>query len=507
MNTYNMDNETLNIQISFQSLDNKDQLYLRELCRKHHKFTYSQTKGVDGCIQDVVYFIIDTTKEIDLKDVIIGGALWDLIKFITKAGYTGLMTLWANGKKRKYSKSEQLIKDLGNYISKIIYNSDTLYGVTEKCVMQYNKEYGENISLNLNSGFDEKYLQIDIENNTIFINRRIFVYLTSYFFGSSKLSHLYKLTWDLIQLDYIDEAEVLYSKFISELHKQKTRIEKFIGINPQWLTMQIYVTILHELGHHRYKIAPHEFEDRSIFVKVALTESIDNIEAAQDIQLILRNLSDLSEESEVKEALIAFYRQLLPELPAFYKEIASELLCDKDFVEELIVDYFAFEHLIDAVLATSDSKLILANILAALTANSWYIEYSKRLDTLSQNPNNSDKRERIALGFINHVQQRLRASVREHFISIYLKEISDDKNAMDLYKNLTTSVYLENNGNFDVGFLKDLDQYYVIMRQGTNPQYNDLNRDCLESKMNVVESEIISLISDGLANAHTLKEA
>ncbi len=492
----------LKFQICFQSLEDTDRDAICEICSKHKFFTHGKTKGVDGSIQDIVYFVIDTVNDLNYRDIIISGALWDLIKFILKKG-SGLMTLIVNGRKRKYSNGELLIKEFGNYISKIVCNSDTLYGVAEKCVIQYNKEYNENLSLNLNSSFDEKYLQIDIENNTIFLNSRIFIYLTSYFFGSAKLSHLYKLTWDFIQLDYIDEAEVLYSKFITEWEKQKERVENFLNINPQWLTTQIYLTILHELGHHRYKNAPYEFEERSIFVRIALEEIVKNIEANQSTEFVLRHLSELLDESKEKE-ILAFYREFLPELSLFCKEIAPELISDKNFLEELSVDFFALEHVTNAVLATTDSKLILANILAALTVNSWYIEYAQRLDTFSINPNNSDKQERLALGLVNYMQQSLRAAVREHFISLYLKEISNDKSAIDLYQNLTSCVYMENNGKLDIDFLKDMEQYYVLMRQNANPQSSSSNRDRLELKLNAVESKIISLILDGLVNAHNL---
>lgn len=143
-------------------------------------------------------------------------------------------------------------------------------------------------------------------------------------------------------------------------------------------------------------------------------------------------------------------------------------------------------------------------MLAAITVNSWYIEYAQRLDTYSINPEASDKKERIALCMVNYVQQSLRVKAREHFILTYLKDISDDKESMKLYQNLTTSVYSENNGELDIDFLKDLDKYYITMRSGNNFQTNNLNRDSLELKMETVESEIIRLLSDSLESEHKI---
>lgn len=301
-----MDKEVPKFQICFQSLEDNDRDEICEICNKHKIFSHNQTKGFDGCLQDIVYCVLETINNADYKDIIIGGALWDLMKFISKVSYSGFITLIINNKKRRYFKGELLIKDLGNLISKIICNSNTLYGIAEKCVTQYNKEFNENLSLNLNSLFDEKYLQIDIENNTIYMNRRIFIYLASYFFGSSKLSHLYKLTWDMILLDYINEAEVLYSKFITEWENQKERVKYFLNINPQWLTHQIYLTLLHELGHHRYKIAPCEFEENRMFVRIALMEIIENIETLYDVESELTHLSDLLDDSNEKTTVINF---------------------------------------------------------------------------------------------------------------------------------------------------------------------------------------------------------
>lgn len=462
--------ERYDIKICFKGLAEADRSKLRT--NFYQSFVRVSTiQGEGGIAQDILSFIIEVSNSTDIPSIIKDGIIYDLIKELSRFTFDGVvMTLIVNGRKYINQTIFDIKKKLGNILSKIVCDGDTLFGALEKCIDKYNEEYHEKVSLEKESFLEDYFLHIDLTNNIIHLNKNIFVYLTFFYFGSPKLSHLYILEKKLLSSGYIEEGKKVFNMLIEELNDKHDRIKKFLNINPQWITSQTLFAVMHELGHH---YASKHIDDNEIINMLipSLIQAInfeDNLLVDDEIRIDLKDMFD-------------------------------DLCNDMYFLNELKADYFAIEHLVGPVLLDG-LDFELATILASIFGHSTYIEYTMKNDSMLLFPHYYSKEERISSFTEKSLKCRVRLLVMAQIISIFLENITSNKEAMTLYDNLIREPYYSHCNDFDEDFLKKIDPYHECLRKGYNASYTPHSNSSIEQELTNMESGILNLITKNLSN-------
>lgn len=458
------------IKICFKSLDDADRSKLKtDLNKSSVRVSTIESEG--GIAQDILSFIIEASNSTDLPSIIKDGIVYDLIKELSKFTLDGvIMTLVVNGRKYINQTFFDIKKKLGNILSKIVCHGDTLTGVLEKCIDKYNEEYHEKISLEQESFLEDHFLHIDLSDNIIYFNQNTFVYLTFFYFGSPKLSHLYMLEKKLVSSGYNEEGKIVFDMLIEELKNEQDRIKEFLIINPQWITFQTLFAVMHELGHHHTS----KHNDDNEIVNMLLHSLIKAI----DLE------GNLIDNDEIRPYL---------------KDVTDGLCNDTHFLNELKADYFAIEHLVGPALLCG-LDLELANILASILGHSTYIEYTMKIDSMLLFPHDYSKEERILDFTEKTLKCRVRLLVIVQIISTFLENLTSNKEAMSLYYNLIKEPYYAHCNDFDEDFLKRIDPYHECLRNGFNNSNTLLSDSTIEQDLMDIESEILKLITKNLSN-------
>jgi len=465
-----------NIQICFKGLRASEWSNLKMHCNSSDIKTFS-TKSEDGIIQYIISFVLDMSDAIDVQQIVRDGVIYDLIKELSRLTFDGVITtLIINGHKHINTTVLEIKKKIGNIFSKHISDSDSLYGLVEKYIEKYNREFDESILLDKQSVFNEHFLNIDLNNNIIFLNPSIYVHLTLFYFGSPKLSHLYALLKELISHNDLEDAEEVYILFKTEMDLSAGKIKKFIALNPQWITFQILIAVLHELGHHQIKANPDDYTETSKMFSALICSIADDLNGQWDNEL----------------------------LEVIKHEILS-LTDNKDFLEELIADCFAIEWLVEPF-AQRNMDIELANILASLFGHSAYIEYSMRINSMLSNNTGISREERLKQTLLSSIHQRVRLLVRSHCISGIVEDISKNKEAISLYYNLINEPFCAYNEDFDTNFLSNIDKYHKSLRCDYNPNGDITIREKLEKGIANIDSQITKFISEQLKKHHDIRE-
>ncbi len=458
------------IKICFKGLDDADRSKLKtDFNNSFIRLSTIESEG--GIAQDILSFIIEASNSTDLPSIIKDGIVYDLIKELSKFTLDGvIMTLIVNGRKYINQTFFDIKKKLGNILSKIVCHGDTLTGVLEKCIDKYNEEYHEKISLEKESFLDDHFLHIDLSNNTIHFNKNIFVYLTFFYFGSPKLSHLYMLEKKLLSSGYNVESKIVFEMLIEELNDRQDRIKEFLTINPQWITFQTLFAVMHELGHHYTS----KHSDDNEIINMLLPSLIKAI--------------DYEDNTIVHD-----------EIRIYFKEVIDGLCNDRHFLNELKADYFAIEHLVGPTLLCG-LDFELANILASIFGHSTYIEYTMKIDSMLLFPHDYSKEERISNFTEKSLKCRVRLLVMAQIISMFLENLTPNKEAMSLYYNLIREPYYAHCNDFDEDFIKRIDPYHECLRKGFNDSNTLLSDSTIEKDLMYIESEILKLITKNLSN-------
>ncbi len=462
--------ERYDIKICFKGLAEADRSKLRT--NLYQSFVRVSTiQGEGGIAQDILSFIIEVSNSTDIPSIIKDGIIYDLIKELSRFTFDGVvMTLIVNGRKYINQTIFDIKKKLGNILSKIVCDGDTLFGALEKYIDKYNEEYHEKVLLEKESFLEDYFLHIDLTNNIIHLNKNIFVYLTFFYFGSPKLSHLYMLEKKLLLSGYNEEGKRVFDMLMEEFNNKEERIKEFLIINPQWITFQTLFAVMHELGHH---YTSKHIDDNEI-INTFIPSLIQTINFEDNV----------FDDDEIRTGL---------------NDMIEGLCNDSHFLNELKADYFAIEHLVGpALLCGLDYEL--ANILASIFGHSTYIEYTMKIDSMLFSPHNYSKEERI----LNFTEQSLKCRVRllvmAQIISIFLENIAPNKEAMTLYENLIREPYYSHCNDFDEDFLKLINPYHECLRKGFIDSYKLHSNCALEQDLRDVESAILKLITEKLSN-------
>lgn len=459
------------IKICLKGLDDADRSKLRTDLQQSSHVRVSTIESEGGIAQDILSFIIEASNSTDLPSIIKDGIVYDLIKELSRFTLDGVvMTLIVNGRKYINQSILDIKKKLGNILSKIVCHGDTLIGILEKCIDKYNEEYNEKISLEKESFLEDYFLHIDLSSNVIHFNQNIFVYLTFFYFGSPKLSHLYMLEKQLLSSGYNEEGKIVFDMLIEELKDKQDRIKEFLFINPQWITFQTLFAVMHELGHHHTS----KHNDENEIVNKLLPSLIQTIDLEEN----------LIDHDEIRLCL---------------KDVTDGLCNDTHFLNELKADYFAIEHLVGPSLLCG-LDLELANILASIFGHSTYIEYTMKIDSMFLFPHDYSKEERISDFTEKTLKCRVRLLVMAQIISIFLENLAPNKEAMSLYYNLIREPYYSHCNDFDEDFLKIINPYHECLRKGFNDSNMRLSNYNTEQDLINIESEILDLITKNLSN-------
>lgn len=431
----------------------------------------SSIQGEGGIAQDILSFILEVSNSSDLPSIIKDGIIYDMIKELSRFTLEGVvMTLIVNGRRYVNQTIIDIKKIIGNILSKLVCHGDTLLGIVEKCIEKYNDEYHEKVALEKQSYLEEHFLHIDISNNIIHINQNIFVYLTFFYFGSPQLSHLYMLEKKLLSSGYNKEADIVFGMFSKELNDKQDRIQKFLTINPQWVTTQTLFAVMHELGHHYTN--KHNDEDEIINVLIpSLIQAIDfgdNIIFHDEKGICLKKLID-------------------------------DLCNEPHFLNELKADFFAIKHLAGSALHLG-SDLELATILASIFGHSSYIEYTMKVNSMLVYPLDYSKEQRLLESIEGSLKSRIRLLVIAQLISKFLENISSNTEAMALYNNLISKPYYSHCNDFEEEFLIKIDYFHECLRNGFNKSNTQLPNFTVEQNLMDIESGILQLITQQLNN-------
>ncbi len=494
-----MDNQTYKIKIVLSGLEEKERTELKNFCASNPFLTQRNVHGLGGAEDVIISIIYEELKNTSFLQIIIGWLASELLTFLSKLLWKKTCVLVFNGKKYVGLKFNELKYCIHNLLTTSNAEPIDLFDITSYHIDKYNKAFGQSIVLQRESLLDEKYLQIDLTDNQIYIDKKIYVYLSSYFFGSSKLSHLYKLSHDLIRMGYVHEAAEIIDKLSVEWKRTDEKMRLFIKANPLWIINQIVIGVLHELGHHQMSSRAEEFaQKREYLHKIA----------GDAAEMVLSNFCDPQRTEFFRSNIVTsdddrtfavFFTSALPLIGEYTSSIIKDVLSDEEFVDELLADLFSFEWMIDtATLLKSNS--VIAEVLASLVGNSNYIVACEILNTYSYNPVDSSTSERLALGLYNHIRNNLRAAVRDNIMLPYIEKLKKDEKAYTLYRNLVSGPFIENNCRLDIDFLKYTDKFYAVLRNGHNPASNEENRDILESQISQFDDYILNLLNDGVKN-------
>lgn len=492
-----MNNQEYEIKIVLSGLKEKDFKELKKFCDSNPFISLCNVHGLGGEENVIISIIYEEFKNISVPEIIINCVVSELFLFLGKFLLSNTYILVLNGKKYVGLRINELKKRIHSVLTKNNPKPVDLFAILGDFINKNNKDFNQLIVLKRESLLDEKFLHIDLRDNQIYFDQKLFVYLSSYFFGSSKLSHLYKLSHDLILTGYIDEATDVNDKLSIEWRRIEDRMKFFIKTNPFWIINQIAIGILHELGHHQMLYRPEDFTKEREYLhgiaKNAAEKMLSNLGIIQMAEFDRKSLMNPSD----KGAFADIFTIALPLIGECASSIIDDVLTNKEFVDELQADLFSFKWMLNTATLFKSNK-VTAEILASLIGNSNYVVACEILNAYSYNPVNSSATERLAMGTYNHIKNNLRAAVRNAIALPYIEDLKNDKEAYASYRNLISSPFIENNCTLDVDFLTYTDRFYTVTRNGHNVASNECKRERLERQISCFDDNILNLLRDSI---------
>lgn len=365
-----------------------------------------------------------------------------------------------------------------------------LYSMALAFVEKYNAEYNCNIQIERTSdtGINLPYINSD----KIYIDKTNFIVIAFYHFGNPKLFTYYRLLKELLNLNNVMEAEIIFNLLKKEYELSSKRFKFLLSQNPEWISAQLMVITIHELAHHRLK------KDKELYI--ALTTQAKTFLKEKPFNLSSEFKPNVTPNSTISE-LEDLFEIIKDNSNTIYDQIAEEDIIDENFLEELSADTFVFNHLYYST-RECEINLLIANTLALLASCTFFLEFANRVNKLFSNPINEDKISRVKNNLIRSIKDsansRIRAIYQDSHINSAFTEINIDMDSKELY-NILVGIPLSNfNEILDVGFIKSLQSYQNILNEGCQIDYDESKLECISQEVQIFEDSILEFILDEL---------